>query len=243
MLAIGNEAVNMGYKVVLTTTTRIYAPAPDAGIKVILKPDARELLGEIEKSFKTSPIVMAGAGLTPENKIIGLDPNLVGPLLQTGADLVVAEADGAARKPFKAPRAGEPVLPILATLVVPVVGVDCLYKPLVKEYIHRPEMVYRLLGVNEGEPVTPSMVAGVLLHPLGYRKDIPPQSRWVPLINKVHSPEELKNAREVALLLGKGGAPRVVICALSEIVPVREVLAFDLYSCAGRWNLIPPGNT
>lgn len=227
MFALGNEAVNTGYKVVLTTTTRIYAPTPNPGTDVVLKPDAGELLSGINKSFKNCSIVVAGAGLTPENKVIGIDKNLVGLILRAGADLVVVEADGAARKPFKAPREGEPVIPGLSTLVVPVVGVDCLYKPLVKEYIHRPEVVSRLLGVKEGELVTPSMVASVLLHPLGYRKDIPRNSRWVPFINKVHSPEELKNAREVAFLLGKGGAGRVVIGALSEIAPVKEVLAFD----------------
>ncbi|WP_157872818.1 selenium cofactor biosynthesis protein YqeC [Desulfoscipio gibsoniae] len=242
MFAIGNEALNIGYKVVLTTTTRIYVPAPASGVNVVLKPDELELLRGIEKKIKTCSMVVAGAGFTQENKVIGIDPDLIGQILQAGADLVLVEADGAARKPFKAPRQGEPVIPGLSTLVIPVVGVDCLYKPLVKEYIHRPEVVSRLLGVEEGEPVTPSMVAGILLHPLGYRKDVPRNSRWVPLINKVHSPEELKNAREVAFSLCKGGAGRVVISALNETVPVREVLVFDLCSDTGRRHLIPPGN-
>lgn len=227
MSAIGKEAANKGYNVVITTTTRIYAPAPDSKTEIVLKPDAGELLAGIEKSLQTCSVVVAGAGLTAENKIIGMDKDLVGLLPQAGADLVLVEADGAARKPFKAPGTGEPVIPGLSTLVVPVVGVDCLYKPLVEAYIHRPGVVARLLGAREGEPVTPSMVAGVLLHTQGYRKDVPRNSRWVPCINKVHAPQEWKSAREVAFLLGQGGARRVIIGAFGEIAPVKEVLAFD----------------
>lgn len=225
MFAMGYEAANSGLKVVLTTTTRIYAPAPDLRTEVVLKTDPDALLSAIENSFKTCSVVIAGAGLTPENKITGIDKDLVGPILRTGADLVVVEADGAARKPFKAPREGEPVIPGLSTLVIPVVGVDCLYRPLNKENVHRPEVVTRLLGVNEGELITPTMVASVLLHPRGYRKDIPRNSRWVPFINKVQSPEEFIHAREVAVMLGEGGARKVIIGA-AQVIPVREVLKF-----------------
>ncbi len=226
MFAMGYEAANLGYKVVLTTTTRILAPDPNQKINVILEPDPNVLCSALKNSFKTCPVVVAGLGLTPENKIIGIDKNSTGPLLEAGADLVLVEADGAARKPFKAPRDGEPVIPDLTTLVIPVIGVDCLYKPLIKENVHRPEIVSRLTGVREGELMTPAMVATVLLHPDGYRKDIPENSRWVPFINKVQLPEELNRAREIAVLLGRGGAKRVIVGAARENLPVVEVLFF-----------------
>ena len=242
MFAMGFEAANLGYKVVLTTTTHIYMPTPDPRTDVILNPNPRALLSAIKDSFKTCSVVIAGTGITPDNKIIGIGKDIVGSILQTGANLVIIEADGAARKPFKAPREGEPVIPGLSTLVIPVVGVDCLYRPLNKENVHRPEVVSRLLGVKEGELITPAMVAGVLLHPMGYRKDIPRNSRWVPFINKVQLPEELVYARAVAILLGRGGAGRVIIGAAREIIPVGEVMAFDCCCGAGRWDFNPPGN-
>jgi len=243
MFAMGYEAANSGYKVVLTTTTRIYAPAPDPRINVILKPDPDQLLLAIKNSFKTGSVVVAGAGLTPDNKIIGIDKELAGLILQTGAELVVVEADGAAGKPFKAPRDDEPVIPGMSTLVIPMVGIDCLYRPLIKENVHRPEIVSRLLGVNVGDLVTPAMVAGVLLHPRGYRKGIPLNSRWVPFINKVRLQEELIHAREIAVMLGRGGAGRVIIGAARESIPVREVSVFDSCCGTGRRDFIPPGNT
>ncbi len=242
MFAMGYEAANLGYQVVLTTTTHIYAPTLDPGIHVILESDPGALVSAIKDSFKTRPVVVAGTGLTPDNKIIGIDKDTVGSILQTGVDLVLIEADGAARKPFKAPREGEPVIPGLSTLVIPVVGVDCLYRPLNNENVHRPEVVSRLLGVKQGELVTPAMVAGILLHPNGYRKDIPRNSRWVPFINKVQLPEEFVHAHEIAVLLGQGGAAKVIIGAAREVDPVREVLSFDCCCGAGGWDFNPAGN-
>lgn len=226
MFAIGKEAVKAGLKVVLTTTTRIYAPDRDSGVSVVLEADSGKLLTGIKNCFKACPLVVAGAGLTPEHKIAGIDEKIVHSILLAGADMVVVEADGAARKPFKAPREGEPVLPGRSSLIIPVVGIDCLNKPLTREYIHRPEVVSLLMGVDLGEKVTPPLVAGVLLHPRGYRKNIPHCCRWVPFINKVESAEELKDARELALLLGRGGTERVVIGAARELVPVREVIVW-----------------
>ena len=49
------------------------------------------------------------------------------------ADYIINEADGAARKPIKAPNATEPVIPTSTTLIVAVVGVDALNSPLSQE--------------------------------------------------------------------------------------------------------------
>ena len=46
-------------------------------------------------------------------------------------------------RPVKAPAAHEPVIPLEATLVVPVVGLDALEGPI-DEVAHRPELVRRI---------------------------------------------------------------------------------------------------
>ncbi|MCL2336413.1 MAG: selenium cofactor biosynthesis protein YqeC [Firmicutes bacterium] len=226
MFAMGYEAADLGYKVVLTTTTRIFAPSPAPRLAVLLEPDPRALASAVRNSLKTCPVAVAGLGLTPERKIIGVPQDITGLLLEAGADLVVVEADGANRKPFKAPRDGEPVLPDLTTLLIPVVGVDCLDQPLDQDHVHRPEIVARLTGAAAGELVSPTMVAAVLLHPAGYRRHIPGEMRWTPFINKVHRSEELSRAREIAAALGRGGARRVIIGAARERAPVAEVVEF-----------------
>lgn len=225
MFVLGEEACALGLRVVLTTTTRIYCPPAREGQPVILRAGP-ELVRQVGKALEESLVVVAGAGIDGENKIIGVDRDLAGSFPEAGADLVAIEADGSAGRPFKAPQAWEPVIPQQTTLVVPVVGIDCLGKPLSGEYIHRPEMVASLTGLKSGQAVTPEVVAGVLGHRRGYRKGIPPGCHWVPLINKVETEDDLKQARKLAGLLGRAGAGRVVMAAVRDFDPVKEVLVF-----------------
>ncbi|MFZ5632484.1 MAG: selenium cofactor biosynthesis protein YqeC [Bacillota bacterium] len=225
MFALGEEAVEKGFRVVLTTTTRIYFPGAGIGRPVVLA-GGPEILVKVREVMEGSPLVVAGAGTDGDNKMTGVEKGLAGRFLEAGADLVVAEADGSAGRPFKAPREGEPVIPEAATLVVPVVGIDCLGRPLSAGYVHRPEMVARLTGLRPGEVIAPRIVAGVLTHAAGYRKDVPAGSRWVPFINKVESAKDLRLARELAELLGRGGAGKVVIGSALRAGPAREVLVF-----------------
>lgn len=223
MYTLAREAKNRGFRVVLTTTTRIYLPRGVNAPGVLLQ-DSPGIIDRVREQLRGSFVVLAGSGLTAEKKILGIDKGLVGRFLEAGADLVVAEADGAAGMPFKAPGEGEPVIPPETTLVIPVVGIDCLGRPLSGGCIHRPEMVAGLTGTVMGGPVTAGTVAGVFLSPRGYRKDIPHGSRWEPFINKVESPGELLAARELAGLLLRGGADRVVIGSALSGEPVREVV-------------------
>lgn len=225
MFALGEEACQLGLRVVLTTTTRIYCPLAQKGRPVVLWAGP-ELVSRVGESLKENSVVVAGAGIDGENKIIGVDRDLAGRFTEAGADLVVIEADGSAGRPFKAPGEREPVIPAHTTLVVPVVGIDCLGRPLSGEYIHRPEVVAGLTGLRPGQAVTPEVVAGVLGHRQGYRKGIPPGSNWVPLINKVETADDLKQARKLAGLLGRAGAGRVVMAAVRACDPVKEVLVF-----------------
>lgn len=225
MYALGREAVKRGLRVVITTTTKIYAPADEKGSAVILDPGP-EIVPAVCKALKKHPLVVAGAVINCENKVIGINRSIVPGLLFTGADIVVVEADGSAGRPFKAPGEGEPVIPGESWLVVPVVGIDCIGRPVDAENTHRPEKISELTGVGPGEAVTPSVVAGVLLHPRGYCKDVPPGCRWAPFINKVENETDLKNARELATLLGRGGAGRIIIGAARAEDPVSEVMVF-----------------
>lgn len=223
MFALGEEAAARGCRVVLTTTTRIYFPRARrvvvAGGPAIVDRVRKDLSGEL-------PLVVAGSGTGGEGKLLGVEKHLAGRFLEAGADLVVAEADGSAGRPFKAPGEGEPVIPEDATVVVPVVGIDCLGRPLSSRYVHRPEVVAGLTGAGLGRTVTASTVAGVFLHPRGHRKDVPPGARWIPFINKAETDEDLRRAVELAEMLGRGGARRVVIGSARPGGRACEVLEF-----------------
>jgi molybdenum cofactor cytidylyltransferase len=139
-------------------------------------------------------------------------------------DVVIVEADGSRRLPFKAPAAHEPVIPTSATIVVPIVGLDVLGQSLDAEHVHRPEIVAELTGAALGDPVTPAMIAAVLAHPQGGAKGMPPNARLIPFLNKAEDEATLAAAREIARLLLK--QPRidgVLIGATQADDPVREV--------------------
>ncbi|MDA8211603.1 MAG: selenium cofactor biosynthesis protein YqeC [Clostridia bacterium] len=225
MFAIGKEAKDRRLKTVLTTTTRIYCP-DDPELAVVVAHDPGELFNKVHNKLTALARVIAGADLAQDNKLVGLEQSLVPGLLGAGADLVVVEADGAARKPFKAPADHEPVIPAAATVLIPVVGVDCLGQPLHQEYVHRPEQVAKLAGISIGQRITPEVVARVLTHPQGFRKGLPDNCRWIPFINKVESPQDLDLARKVALLVGEALPCRVIIGAACRVTPVVEVLDF-----------------
>jgi molybdenum cofactor cytidylyltransferase len=115
---------------------------------------------------------------------------------------------------LKAPADHEPVIPKCTTTVVSVVGADVFGQFLNDKYVHRSGLVADILDLSYGSRVTPEVVARLLLHQLGGRKDIPDDSRWVPFINKVSSQAQTRFAADTAQLLLKGGARDVVVGAL-----------------------------
>lgn len=100
------------------------------------------------------------------------------------ANHVVIEADGARRKPFKAPASYEPVIPGSVTLVISVIGADALGR-VIADQCHRPLRVAALAQCEPYQRLSPSGAAKVLVHPRGARREVPPAARFVVAITKV----------------------------------------------------------
>ena len=99
-----------------------------------------------------------------------------------------------------------------------------LGQPLDAEHVHRPQLVAELTGAALGDPVTPAMIAAVLAHPQGGAKDVPPNARLIPFLNKAEDEATLAAAREIArLLLQQPRIDSVLIGAAQGDDPVREV--------------------
>lgn len=223
MFTLGKDAVKRGLRTVITTTTRIYHPGVNSGMPVVCAPGGK-VLEEAGKALGHSWLVVAGAGIEA-NKIIGVTPELAGDFNGAGFDIVLVEADGSAGRPFKGPGSDEPVIPEGCTLVIPVMGMDCLGKPFDSRYVHRTEEAARILGQEAYQVITPQMVAGILLHPEGYRKNVPPGCRWIPFLNKVQDDRDLLLAGEIAKIMGAQGIRRIVMGAALDNL-VREVAVF-----------------
>ncbi len=221
--AMAKEAAELKRKTIITTTTKIHYQQI-SGIKVVVCDNPEILAKRLYHAFANYEVVMAAGRAVTENKLIGLDRELFNALHLSGAELIFVEADGAAGKPFKAPAAHEPVIPQATTMVIPVVGIDCLYQPLNTENVHRPEIVEKLARIAMGDMVTPTIVAAVLTSCNGYFKRVPPKAQWIPFINKVETKQQLAMANKIAIEIKKQKQAKILIgAAYNDNMPVREI--------------------
>jgi len=157
-----------GARVLLTTTTKVLPPAPGTR-PLILGETLSALCGGIRSVLKTGgPSPVAGRAVLDSGKLDGLPPDWVPALRDlAGIDAVLIEADGAARRPLKAPAPWEPVIPSCTSLVVALAGLDCQDTPLDEVHVHRPEEVGRLLGLSPGQIVPAGRLPELLLQAYG----------------------------------------------------------------------------
>lgn len=222
MFRLARELIAAGAKPVVTTTTRILAPkaAPYLEVVVGRAPHLRRAVAAAVERGHVPVVGSAARG----GKIVGVPPDLAADLARLrGVTHVLVEADGAAGRPFKAPRAHEPVIPSSTTLVVAVVGVDAIGRPL-RAVAHHVEPVTALTGLGPDDRVTARAIARVMVDPLAGAKGVPRGSRFVVLVNKADTPARVARARDLAAELQRAGAGSIVIasCARSRAV-VRAV--------------------
>ena len=202
MFALAHELEAAGENVVTTTTTRILEPAAVETF-LIVEPDEERLLSRVSAELKNHRHLTLAAFKTPDGKLKGISPALVDKLVRT-VPYILVEADGAARKPLKAPNATEPVIPESTSLVIAVVGMDALGCRLTEENVFRPEIVSRLTGLAQGGTVTADTIATLITHAEGITKGSPSHARIIPLINKIDIIKDLAAAGDIASkILGK----------------------------------------
>ncbi len=222
---LAGETVAAGGKAIVTGTTRFTPPEAVELPAAVLSERTDELMAGLREALRREPLVVAGAGWGNQGRIMPVEPEAVAQMAAIdGVAVVVAEADGSAGRPFKAPAAHEPVVAPSTTLLLTVAGLDVVGRPLDAEYVHRPEVVAALTGAAPGSPVTEGLIARVLLDPSGGRKGLPPRARWLPVLNKADTPERLDAARRIARMLLDGGAGRVLIAHAGHEPPVVELL-------------------
>ena len=188
--------------VLYTTTTRIHPPVIRNGLAIIACQEKRLLkhllarlasLVQIQKGI----FVLTRPGFRPD-LLQGLDPDFGRMLEPESFPLVLNEADGARSMSIKFPREGEPVLMECANYMVPVIGLDCLNRPIGPETLFRWELASARLSLVQGEVLTATKAASLLFHPQGVCKDWKPDMRLIPFINKVDSPDGDALALELA---------------------------------------------
>ncbi len=204
--------------VVYTTTTRIHPPHPADRMVVIGCDDAALLKCMLENSAKLcgdrfNRYVAAGCMQRP-NLMGGITSTFASQLDRQLFPLILNEADGARSRSIKMPRQNEPVLMEAANVLVPVIGLDCLNKPLGPQTIFRWELASERCSLREGEPLSVTTAASIFMHRKGVCKGWLSSMQIIPFINKVDRESDEPLARELALeILTIGNFPidKVVI--------------------------------
>ena len=129
------------------------------------------------------PSILAAGTVPEEGKLAGIHP-LWASRLALGCDLLLLEADGSRGLPVKAPADYEPVVPPGTDTLVGVIGLDCLGRPLLTGYAHRPDLLSARTGCGIGEPFGPVHLIALIRHPEGLFKGCPAGCRRILLLNK-----------------------------------------------------------
>ena len=230
---ISRHLCEKGLRVLITTTTHM--AAGDRGV-CRMEP-ALELLTDfsgrgtlIAERMAPGRAVLAGCLLTERDRIDTCGgkqkcsghgvaaSDKFGPLAEQefrsaaeAADVVLVEADGSRRMPFKAPDEREPVPHEKSNRIFISAGLSALGLPVCRA-CHRPELVCEITGRPETSVLTTRDMACVLYH--GYIRPMRLKFPGVPLtvlLNQADGPERQEAGRDAGRrlrsLLGSGKAP------------------------------------
>jgi probable selenium-dependent hydroxylase accessory protein YqeC len=226
LYALGRELSALRSGVILTTTTKIFEPEPSPLFLQFLSPELNAVKKWAAEHLHRHQSLLLARERLPDGKLAGISPEWVEELLGLdGVSAIVSEADGAAGRPLKAPRNGEPVIPDNTTLLVPIMGIDGMGRPLDEATVFRSAIASRLLDLPLGSTVTEEVIARLMMELI---RQAPPGARVVPLINQVDIPGGREKAKKLArhiLSLGPPGIRRVVLGQLQHVPAVIEIVA------------------
>ncbi len=228
MYRLARELACRGKKVITTTTTRILEPSPEESPCLFVGSEYEQIRRFIDENLPSSRhITVAGERVEPK-KLKGVSSDVVRALWdKREIDYLINEADGAAGRPVKAPREGEPVIPSCTTLVVALLGVDGLGVELREENVFRCERVSLITGVPAGGRMTDEAMAVLFNHSDGVFRGTPTSSRRAVFLNKVDISNGVDRARRIAgkILVNKDPRiERVILGQLQRDPAVVEVL-------------------
>jgi len=222
LFRLAGEMARRGESVLTTTTTKMMRPSPEQCEAVLLSPSPQEILREARWLLRGTRHIFAAAGEGKEpGKLAGFGTEVVRTFEESGLfRWILVEADGAARRPLKAPAHHEPVIPEISRWVVGVVGLSALGQPLDEKWVYRAEQYAKITGLSVGAAITEASVAAAMVHEQGIMAGCPAHATRCVFLNQADLPGCAEAGRRVAEIIGRTegqGLTRVVIgSVLSE---------------------------
>lgn len=172
--ALAMTAQAGGHRAAISTTAHILPPGPEFAC---VGADMDAAKRELQQGHAICAALPDGKGKLISPGQAALDE------LADLTEWLIIEADGSRGLPLKAPAEWEPALPARWDFVIAVAGLSALGQPL-RIVCQRPELAADLLGMDEDAPVSPELVARLLLSPQGQMKGIMERSRFRVLLNQ-----------------------------------------------------------
>jgi probable selenium-dependent hydroxylase accessory protein YqeC len=183
-------------RVALTGTVFITHVPEEAGFAVAVADDA-DLPGAVARLGAAPRVAYACPSEKPD-RWAGVSPSTIERIHREGSFAVTyVKADGARMRWVKAPADDEPALPACCTTVLPVVSAFAIGETLTARIAHRLERLEQVLGLREGEILTPAHLGRLIASPLGMMK-LTEARRVVPVINMVDDAGREAAARAAA---------------------------------------------
>ena len=224
---LAHQLARSGKRVLTTTTTKILVPTPDQSRTVLIDSDPEAILQQAFCGHHAANHITVAAHNLGNGKLQGFAPEDIRIFQESGLfDWILVEADGAARRPLKAPAGHEPVIFADTSILVSVAGLEVLGEPLSEELVFRSALAGKLMGLVIGETITELALARLIAHPLGSFKGAPLHARRFIFLNKADSHERHDCGARVAEYIRQiepSVAEALIVCQVLDGVVVHAV--------------------
>lgn len=220
------ESSPLNLRVLTTTTTKIFMPAPSQSEKILVTQSIDTLLKKFTAELQNHHHLSAAGRIDERTKkLVGFSPEIIDQIQESDLfDWIIVEADGAARKPLKATAEHEPVVPETSKYLIIVAGLDAIGQPLDDTHVHRAKIFSKKTGLPLNSPVTEAAVADLLAIEIRKAQNQAPDSQCVALLNKADDEKTQETGNTIAnLLKAEKCFHKIVVAALQSKHPVPEI--------------------
>jgi probable selenium-dependent hydroxylase accessory protein YqeC len=183
MYTLASELAGKNKRVITTTTTNIYFPRPGETDTFIVAAETPVLIKMVQAAWKQHRRITVASKMLGAGKVGALEPGQPYELLtKSGANAVIVETDGARHRTIKAPAAHEPVVPPQTNIALLLMSAEAINQPLNSEVAHRPERIATVLDIQQGDILTPALIATLMTSEQGALKAIPADAQIYLLI-------------------------------------------------------------
>ncbi|GAA0121812.1 selenium cofactor biosynthesis protein YqeC [Clostridium faecium] len=174
------EELRASNKVLVTTTTKIYAPEKSTYDFICIGEENCSIYDD----HNENGIYVYGSFINEKDKLIGFNKEFLDTKFEYFHYSII-EADGSKRKPIKGWQENEPVICKNTTKTIGILDITSIGKIINEVNVHRIDHFTNISSGKLGEKISIPMICSLITHPLGLFKDS--KGEKILFINKVEN--------------------------------------------------------